>query len=131
MLGKDYVTRVLQTWSDLPAGPWNALLGVQGPEPIGPFMRQEYLAAMQGSGSATAQTGWGLRILTLDGGGTKALSTIEILKRLEQRTQKPVHETFDLVCGTRCPLFCLRACFSACLIACLLACFGLLACLPA
>jgi len=65
MLGKDYVTRVLQTWSDLPAGPWNALLGVQGPEPIGPFMRQEYLAAMQGSGSATAQTGWGLRILTL------------------------------------------------------------------
>jgi predicted N-acyltransferase len=65
MLGKDYVTRVLQTWSDMPAAPWNALLGVQGAEPIGPFMRQEYLAAMQVSGSATAQTGWGLRILTV------------------------------------------------------------------
>jgi predicted N-acyltransferase len=65
MLGKDYVTRVLQTWSDMPAGPWNALLAAQSRESIGPFMRQEYLAAMQHSGSATAQTGWDLRILTV------------------------------------------------------------------
>ncbi|MEI7784431.1 MAG: GNAT family N-acetyltransferase [Betaproteobacteria bacterium] len=65
MLGKDYVTRVLQAWSDMPAAPWNALLGAQGPESVGPFMRQEYLAAMQSSGSATEQTGWGLRIVTV------------------------------------------------------------------
>lgn len=65
MLGKDYVIRVLQTWSDMPEASWNALLLAQGPEPVGPFMRQEYLAAMQTSGSATAQTGWGLRILTV------------------------------------------------------------------
>ena len=65
MLGKDYVTRVLQAWSEVPAATWNALLDTQGPEPVGPFMRQEYLAAMQDSGSATAQTGWGLRIITI------------------------------------------------------------------
>ena len=38
--------------------------------------------------------------MSVDGGGTKALATIEILKRMEQLTQKSVHESFDLVAGT-------------------------------
>ena len=42
---------------------WNTLLAAQS-EPT-PFMRWEYLSAMQTSGSATPKTGWDLRIVTL------------------------------------------------------------------
>jgi predicted acylesterase/phospholipase RssA len=42
----------------------------------------------------------GLRILTLDGGGARALVSIEILKELERRTGQPIHQLFDLVAGT-------------------------------
>ncbi|XP_071687897.1 phospholipase A I-like [Rutidosis leptorrhynchoides] len=42
----------------------------------------------------------GLRILTMDGGGMKGLATVQILKELEKGTGKPIHEMFDLICGT-------------------------------
>uniref|UniRef100_A0A803M1Z9 PNPLA domain-containing protein n=1 Tax=Chenopodium quinoa TaxID=63459 RepID=A0A803M1Z9_CHEQI len=42
----------------------------------------------------------GLRILTMDGGGMKGLATVKILKELEKGTGKPIHEMFDLICGT-------------------------------
>ena len=59
----DYVTRVLQSPLELPAAPWNALLAAQ--EAATPFMRHEYLAAMEQSGSATPASGWTPRIITL------------------------------------------------------------------
>ena len=69
-------------------------------EGLGPAARK--LMAAVGWVDYTQRRGnHGLRILTLDGGGTKALSTIDILKRLEQGAQKPVHECFDLIGGTR------------------------------
>ncbi|XP_057544928.1 phospholipase A I-like isoform X2 [Amaranthus tricolor] len=42
----------------------------------------------------------GLRILTMDGGGMKGLATVKILKELEKGAGKPIHEMFDLICGT-------------------------------
>jgi len=42
---------------------WDALLATQS-EPT-PFMRHAYLLAMEESGSATPQTGWAIRLLTL------------------------------------------------------------------
>jgi calcium-independent phospholipase A2-gamma len=42
----------------------------------------------------------GVRILTLDGGGARALVSIEILRDLERRTGQPIHQLFDLVAGT-------------------------------
>ena len=42
----------------------------------------------------------GLRILAMDGGGMKGLATVKILKELEKGTGKPIHEMFDLICGT-------------------------------
>ena len=42
----------------------------------------------------------GVRILSLDGGGTRALVTIEMLKGLERETGRRVHEMFDVVAGT-------------------------------
>ena len=61
----NYVIRVLQTWAEIDASEWNALAQNSSHEPLGPFMRHEYLAAMHESGSAVPQTGWSLRLLTL------------------------------------------------------------------
>eukprot|EP01034_Spumella_vulgaris_P000288 gene288-385_t len=48
---------------DLPAEPWNALLAQQ--THATPFMRHEYLAALERSGSATPRTGWTPRFISL------------------------------------------------------------------
>lgn len=56
------ITRVHQSVRDIDASAWNGLLAWQ-PQPT-PFMRHEYLAALQGSGSATAQTGWAACFVT-------------------------------------------------------------------
>jgi len=62
-----YVTRVLNAPGQIAAADWNTLLAEQA-EPS-PFMRHEYLSAMHESGSATPDTGWTPRFLTLWCGG--------------------------------------------------------------
>eukprot|EP00054_Salpingoeca_dolichothecata_P023631 m.158124 g.158124 ORF g.158124 m.158124 type:complete len:581 (+) comp24744_c0_seq2:3-1745(+) len=42
----------------------------------------------------------GIRILAMDGGGTKGLVSIDVLKALERRIDRPLAEQFDLICGT-------------------------------
>jgi predicted N-acyltransferase len=59
----DYVTRVLDSPVQVDAGAWNALLAEQ--EAPSPFMRHEYLAAMEQSKSAVTETGWSARFITL------------------------------------------------------------------
>ncbi len=58
-----HVTRVLTSPTEVDAAQWNALLAQQS-EPS-PFMRHEYLAALHTSGSASPQTGWTPRFITL------------------------------------------------------------------
>ncbi len=41
----------------------------------------------------------GINILSLDGGGSKGFVTIEVLKNIEQKCGRPVHEIFDYICG--------------------------------
>ncbi|MDI9333690.1 MAG: GNAT family N-acetyltransferase [Cytophagales bacterium] len=55
--------RIYKSWSAIDRAAWNALLAKQS-EPT-PFMRWEYLNALQTSDSATLETGWDLRIVTL------------------------------------------------------------------
>ena len=57
------ITRVSDSLQDIDAAAWNALLALQR-HPT-PFMRHEYLAALESSGSATPRTGWTPRFLTL------------------------------------------------------------------
>jgi len=59
----DYVIRVLDNPSDLPAAAWDALN--QNQDAPSPFMRHAYLAALHTSGSATPKTGWTPRFITL------------------------------------------------------------------
>ena len=62
------ITRVLASVQQLDAQTWNDLLALQSTPT--PFMRHEYLAAMEQSGSATAETGWIARIITIWDGDT-------------------------------------------------------------
>ncbi|KAF2366661.1 Patatin-like phospholipase domain [Trinorchestia longiramus] len=50
-------------------------------------------------GYAGPVSGRGLRVLTIDGGGTRGLVAVELLRRLEEQSGKAVHEMFDLICG--------------------------------
>lgn len=59
----DYVIRVLSSPSDVSPQAWNALLAAEA-EPS-PFMRHEYLAALNDSRSATPESGWTPQFVTL------------------------------------------------------------------
>ena len=63
----NYVIRLLTSADEVNAAEWNQLLATQE-EPT-PFMRHEYLAALQASGSATPETGWTERYLLLERDG--------------------------------------------------------------
>ena len=59
----NYVIEVHSAWDDVPEPEWDALWSQQAMPT--PFMRHAYLASLQASGSATAATGWDLRVLCL------------------------------------------------------------------
>ncbi|MBD9390846.1 GNAT family N-acetyltransferase [Acidovorax sp. ACV01] len=62
------IARVLASVLEVDAAAWNTLLARQS-HPT-PFMRREYLAALEESGSATPRTGWAPRFMTLWDGDT-------------------------------------------------------------
>jgi uncharacterized protein len=59
----DYVTRIHSSLLEIDTASWNALLA--NSDAPTPFMRHEYLAAMQSSGSAVVDTGWDARFICL------------------------------------------------------------------
>lgn len=59
----NYVIEVQGSMRNVSAQDWDALLEAQT-EPT-PFMRHAYLSAMEESGSASAETGWKLQLVTL------------------------------------------------------------------
>ncbi len=63
MAEQNYVIAVHDTPRGVDGKAWNALLAEQGD--ANPFMRHEYLDAMQESGSAIPESGWTARFITL------------------------------------------------------------------
>ncbi|KAH7641398.1 calcium-independent phospholipase a2-gamma-like protein [Dermatophagoides farinae] len=50
-------------------------------------------------GHADPPKGRGIRVLSIDGGGTRGLLVIEILRQIERQYGQPIHKIFDLICG--------------------------------
>jgi len=42
----------------------------------------------------------GIRILCMDGGGMRGMATVQMLRQVEARTGRRIHEMFDLIGGT-------------------------------
>ncbi|XP_070559761.1 calcium-independent phospholipase A2-gamma-like [Ptychodera flava] len=50
-------------------------------------------------GYAEPVKGRGVKILTIDGGGTRGIVAVEVLRVLEKQCGKPIHEIFDYICA--------------------------------
>ncbi|XP_038054216.1 calcium-independent phospholipase A2-gamma-like [Patiria miniata] len=62
-------------------------------------LKEQVREALAILGYAAPVKGRGLRILSIDGGGTRGVIAIETLREIESRTAKPIRELFDYVIG--------------------------------
>ncbi|EKX73149.1 hypothetical protein BEWA_052030 [Theileria equi strain WA] len=67
---------------------------------VGPIYNSNKLLNLLGHHDTNKFKKRGIRILSIDGGGSKGVVALEILSKIFLEIGKPIHEIFDLVCGT-------------------------------
>ena len=72
--------RIFSHYQEVDAHAWDQLLLAQGDDDATPFLRHAYLAALHDSGSATAETGWGIVFFTVWDGETMEAACAVYLK---------------------------------------------------
>ncbi len=80
--------RFLTSIADIDAATWNALTRVTGPGAAGggqPFLRHEFLLALEESGCATARTGWAPQHLVLEDARGHALGALPLFRKAHSR----------------------------------------------
>jgi uncharacterized protein len=80
--------RFLRSIADVDAADWNALVGADsGTSASGaqPFLRHEFLLALEESGCAVAQTGWEPKHLVLEDGDRKLLGALPLYRKSHSR----------------------------------------------
>jgi uncharacterized protein len=80
--------RFLRSIADVDAAGWNALVGaVPGSSAAGaqPFLRHEFLLALEESACAVAQTGWEPQHLVLEDGDRKLLGALPLYRKSHSR----------------------------------------------
>ncbi|EDO07618.1 patatin-like phospholipase family protein [Babesia bovis T2Bo] len=82
-----------KAWSRQPVVPSNV---------IGPFFNGNKLLNMIGEHEQNRFKNRGLRVLSIDGGGSKGVIVLEILLDLEKRLGRPLYEVFDVIVGNSC-----------------------------
>lgn len=89
----DYRMRLIDDLGELPADQWDGLLE-RSRNPT-PFLRHAFLHALQASGSATAETGWNTRFLTLWRGGPDGKERLAAAMPLYAKTHSYGEYVFD------------------------------------
>src|SRR6202043_2079468 len=72
--------RVLDSIAQIEASSWNALAGSNQP-----FLRHEFLLALEQSGCATARTGWTPQHLVIEDGGGRAVAALPLYRKSHSR----------------------------------------------
>lgn len=72
--------RALDSIAQIDASSWNALAGGEQP-----FLRHEFLLAMEQSGCAAARTGWTPLHLVIDDGGGRAVAAMPLYRKAHSR----------------------------------------------
>jgi predicted N-acyltransferase len=72
--------RALDSIAQIDASRWNALAGGEQP-----FLRHEFLLAMEQSGCATARTGWAPQHLVIEDGGGRAVAALPLYRKSHSR----------------------------------------------
>ncbi|CAH1783362.1 unnamed protein product [Owenia fusiformis] len=62
-------------------------------------LREEIRQTLALVGYTDPVKGRGIRVLTIDGGGTRGLIAIEVMKRIQKMCNREMHELFDYICG--------------------------------
>jgi predicted N-acyltransferase len=77
--------RFLTSIADIHAAEWNALTGATEVGAGEPFLRHEFLRAMEESGCATARTGWAPQHLVLEDARGHALGALPLFRKAHSR----------------------------------------------